>query len=132
MIGVNAVFLPDVWDKAAPLIQKTLDRFPEYGWNLEEVRIAIEEQRLWLWVDSKDIDIVVLTKIVEQPTIRQCWIWLAGGKLPENYEEHLKDIEEWAKRMGCDYILEQGREGWQRKLGWERAYVVMQKRLKNG
>ena len=120
-----------VWNDAKPLIEKALKKYPDYGWTIEDVRKAVDTKDLQLWIDAETPKIVVLTKIVEQPSALQCWIWLAGGELPDNWEEHLSDIEKWAKWLGCDYILEQGREGWQRKLGWERRYVVTQKRLKD-
>jgi len=127
-----SVLVPEVvWYKVRPLIEKAVKKYPDYGWTIEDVKDAVEKKELQLWIDEQEPNIAVLTKIVQQPHALQCWIWLAGGKLPYDWEKHLNDIERWAKWLGCDYIMEQGREGWQKKLGWNRAYVVMQKRLKD-
>lgn len=129
MIGVLDIDL--VWNDVEGLIKKTLDRFPEYGWTTEDVRKAIEARAMQLWVDNEKPNVALITKIVNQPNARQCWIWLVGGEMPDNWENHLNDIENWAIKMGCDDLLEQGRHGWQRRLkDWEKAYTVMRKSLR--
>lgn len=130
-IGITSEYIEDSWSKISPMIQSVFDRFPRYGWTVEDIRFALEERDMQLWADSlEETKLVAITRLIAQPQAKECWIWLCAGETDSNFERHLKDIEDWAQHVGCNSIVLQGRKGWMRKLkGWGEPQVLIRKNL---
>lgn len=70
-----------------------------------------------LWADSLEhTKLIAITRIVKHPQATECWVWLGSGETDEHLIDHLKDIEDWAKYIGCNSVVLQGRKGWAKKL----------------
>lgn len=116
-IGIPSGYIENSWGKIYPLIENVFTRFPRAGWSIEDVRFALEERDMQLWADSlEDTKLIAITRVVNHPQITECWIWLGSGEMVEGFEQHLQDIEDWAKHIGCNSIVLQGRKGWAKKL----------------
>lgn len=130
-VGIPAQYIDNAWYVVAPLIEMVLDKFPRYGWGIDDVRISLEERDMQLWADSlEETKLIALTKVVNQPQARECWVWLCGGEMNKDFMLHLSDIEHWAQHIGCDSIVLQGRKGWAKRLkGWGDEQVLIRKTL---
>lgn len=116
-IGIPSEYIENSWRKVSPMIESVLAKFPTQGWSIEGIRLALEERDLQLWVDDhENISVVWMTKIISRTNGKECWIWLCSGELKDDFHIHLKDTEDWAKHLGCNSIVLQGRKGWAKKL----------------
>ena len=74
-----------------------------------------------------------VTKIFDRGNTRFCEIWLAGGELNEVIELKDKEIEPFAREMGCDRVVIIGRRGWRPFLAdYEPIQTVFMKELDDG
>lgn len=72
----------------------------------------------------------VVTEIYVYPNLKACSFFLAGGEMSE-LREMCKQIETWAKSIGCTRMLITGRKGWARTFlkddGYEAKWAVLAK-----
>lgn len=131
MILIPSEFVHELLEEINPLIEKVISR-QQRGYDLRDILEAIARNEFQVWVDQLPIRLLVITKITKKPKLKECWISLASGAMPENWPEHSKQIEQWAKSQGCDEMAEAGRFGWERKLksdGWEKSQTILRKTL---
>lgn len=83
-----------------------------------------------LWVVD-DYRAACVTQIVVYPQHKVCLVVALGGEgMDEWFPELMDTVEEWARQVGCRYVEEYGRKGWQKvgsKRGYEQVYTVMRK-----
>ena len=122
----------EVWEWAAPLVQKALGVQDE--WTLDSVYRKLvnsdDSMPFQLWVIPKTGAIV--TQIQTFPTgVRKCLLFLGGGtSLDQSLHTHAK-IEEWARKFrGCTKMVIYGRRGWLKVLdGYSEKTVIMERQL---
>jgi hypothetical protein len=74
--------------------------------------------QVWLIGDERDVELTVVTSVVEYPNIKVLWIMAASGEKIDVYSERLHDVfEGYAKLQGCSRIEIRGRGGWLKKFG---------------
>lgn len=108
---------PEVAEKAAPLIEKSLKRSNPDGHTVADVLAQIEsgEARLWLGPNS-----AVVTQVLQNANVSlEELIWHAAGSISGVLE--ILDYGAQACRMvGCDRLVLFANEG-DTRAGWERV-----------
>ena len=99
------------WDRAAPLLQRAVDRQDTHA--LADVKVEVEAGRAQLWCG---MDSALVTEVAIYPRRKVCRIWLAAGDMTELVHAMLPDVEAWAAEKGCDGMEVIGRHGWARVL----------------
>lgn len=122
---------PDVRDELARAVDRSKGR-----WSLEMLFASIlnGKQHLWVAFDKdKNIDGVGTTEIVFYPNRRMLGIMFLGG---DNFNswvwDMLEKFNDWARDNECDGIEATARMGfwkWLQQDGFDRSYVVYEKRL---
>jgi hypothetical protein len=107
------------WDKARRILAPAI----EHGGTHDEKdvldAVASGAAQLWMRGDS-----AAVTEIVSYPRVKACRVWLAAGNL-EDIREIERQVEAWAKELGCSRLEIIGRKGWLRKLKHADARVLM-------
>lgn len=67
---------------------------------------------------------IVLTRLVERPEGKGCRIIMAAGDFDEIWRLHDDCIEPWAREIGQEFMIGDGRLGW-RKSAEARGYRYM-------
>ncbi len=115
-----------VWPRVAGCVQKALDRQSE--WRLADIHEQLMNQRMQLWVVPWTL--AVVTQIQTYPGARICMLVLCGGEGLDENKALLREIEQWARSLGCDEMRIQGRAGWRRVYPeYEPIATVMRKKL---
>jgi hypothetical protein len=125
--------LPLVWDKAAPLLQKSIDTEPDFI-TIEQVEYAIRTGRMFLLVwDEPDEGITgaAVVEFIDSPRYRVGHGTLLGGK--NVVKPHvLKELVGWMKAHGATIA-----QCWCRselvpmykKMGMEETHHVMRMKI---
>lgn len=87
--------------------------------------------QLWSYFDGEQYRGVVATRIHKTTIGRICSLWVCiGVDATELMDGVYREIEHWARGIGCYAMEIVGREGWQKKLpGFTRKAIVLEKRL---
>jgi len=125
--------IPEMWDQAAPLLQKVVDVQDE--WNLASVYQKLlnpmDPVPFQLWMDE---GFAMVSQIQTFPSgKRKCLLFMCGGEDLAAIAQAQTAVEMWAKRFwGCHKMMISGRRGWLKVLdGYEATNTVMEKTLCN-
>ncbi len=94
--------------------------------------LARGEAQLWVAHNGAGIKAAALTRMaVVANGKRICFCLTCGGEGIEEWKGCLQDIEEYARRQGCDVVRLSGRAGWKiyKKQGYKEPFVVLEKVL---
>jgi hypothetical protein len=79
----------------------------------EHVKQALDDKRAQFWFHP---EAAIVTEIKVWPTgFREVVGWLAGGSL-DGVLALIPQIETWARGIGCERAIINGRYGWKRRL----------------
>jgi hypothetical protein len=104
-----------------PGILRSLDKIPHF-WDLYTPESIFElatkgKMQIWLIGDDTDIELLILTEVIQMPRARILRLMAASGDNLETYEDRLHDVfEGYAKIQDCARIEIIGRPGWKRKF----------------
>ena len=112
--GIPADEITPLWPRLEPLIQRALDRSPDY--TLNDVYDSLCDERRQLFATWPDIDTICITGIEIRPNRKVLVIWWKAGVLHDDWRDMLRATENWGRSMGCTRIEFRGRKGWQRLL----------------
>jgi hypothetical protein len=74
----------------------------------------------WLIREGETILAVMITRVEQYPRSRGLNVFALSGPRLNDYFEQAKDvIADYARRMGCQFLECQGRQGWSRVLDME-------------
>jgi len=95
------------------------------------------DAKLWIaWNENtKTADAAIITEIIEYPRLRECRIWIVGGR-PGTFKtwvyETRDTIDAFARAKGCALLSGGMREGWIRigGPGWRKTGTTFEKDLR--
>lgn len=90
--------------------------------------ILTKRKQLWLVYENKKLLLVVITGIVEYPTVKRLLYYIVVGESFDRCIEQRQTIEDWARTLGCTEIEIFCRRGWEKKLkqfGYKLNYISM-------
>ena len=132
---VPSNYVSTLWDDVSHQLSKAVAR-SKGRWTIPALYEAIVcgHQHLWVAFDSdKNIDGVGTTEIVQYPGKKMLCVQFLGGK---NFNDWVWDMvakyDDWAKDNDCSGIEATARDGfwkWLQQDGFEKSYVVYQKRI---
>jgi hypothetical protein len=125
--------LPTVWDKAAPLLQKSIDVEPDFI-TIEQVEFAIRTGKMFLLVwnePDEGITGAAAVEFIDYPRYRVGHGTLLGGK--NVVKPHvLKELVAWMKSNGATVAQCWCRDElvpMYKKMGMEETHHVMRMKL---
>lgn len=126
---------PSLLEKVWPLVEPLIDRVCRFGGEYQPSTVLLKclntEAQLWcIFDDGRPIGAAV-TEIIDKDLRRDCNIWLCAGSYSDQARDSLlREIEDWARKVGCERVQLVGRRGWEKKLpGYRRTRVILEKRL---
>jgi hypothetical protein len=126
---------PDHLETGWPALEPHIARVCAFGgeWRPETVlrRCAEQSAQLWAVYDEARPIAAAVTEVIDKDLRRDCNIWLCAGSYSEQARDCLlREIEDWARRVGCERIQLVGRRGWEKKMpAYRRTRVILEKRL---
>jgi hypothetical protein len=121
----------DLWPALEPHIARVCKVGGE--WSVETVRkrLEAEQAQAWVYVVEGVIQMVLVSEILEKDLYRACNIWLCAGSYSDQARDALlREVEDWARRLGCERVMLIGRRGWEKKMpAYRRTRVILEKRL---
>ncbi len=126
---IPSYYVSVVWPKVAHLIRPAIE-YVDSGFTEADIygKILVSDMQLWV---VGDYQAAAVTQIILYPRHKTCLVVALGGDgIEEWFDELMGTIEDWSKEMGCTYVEEFGRKGWERvgsERGYERIYTVMRK-----
>ena len=115
------------FDRCGSWLKEALEQGGELH-TLDSLWDLLRNGTSYLWPCSESAGVLTVT---DYPLGRMMTVWLAGGKLEQILAEEPK-LAAWATENGCTHFQLLGRAGWQKALkalGWEKAGVVLKRRL---
>ncbi len=128
---IPSYYVSVVWPRVAHLIRPAIE-YVDSGFSEADIlgKIIVSDMQLWV-VDSYRA--AAVTQIVVYPQHKTCLVVALGGEgMAEWFDELMGTIESWAAGMGCKYVEEYGRKGWEKvgaKRGYKPIYTVMRRSL---
>ena len=128
---IPSYYVTPVWERVAHLVRPAIE-YVDSGFSEDDVlnRLNISDMQLWV---VNDYQAACVTQIVVYPQHKSCLVVALGGEgMTEWFDELMDEVEEWARQMGCRYVEEYGRKGWQRvgaARGYEQVYTVCRKAI---
>jgi hypothetical protein len=126
-----------LWPHVRPHIARCLDREGSGRFAPGDILQLLLESRARLWVSwdetEKTAEAAVVTEIFNYPAVKECRIWLIGGR---NMRAWVKQgqamIEAFALANGCHFVTGAMRKGWIRVggEGWHQSGVMFEKRIR--
>ena len=125
------------WNEIKPLLDKAFDTGSE-GLVADDFKDAIENSLMFVWIITEEhsIEAVLLCEFFEYPRKKSCyvnaWATKSGYDFDKHYEFTLKELENFSKINGCDFIEAKTRKGLAKKLkssGWKDQHSVVNKQL---
>ncbi len=123
--GVPWFSLDDEWERATPHLQRVIE---QTGYTLQYIKYQLSLRNMQLWVWDKG---AAVTQVNALPKYSVATIvLLAGNDMDEWVEDVQRELEDWARAIGCKFLELHGRKGWQRKLpDFRISHVTMSKEL---
>lgn len=118
VVPIHASLVNEVWDEAAPLINKALLR-ASGRFELEDVKEALLEQQMSLVLafDGGQIIGAIVAEVIDYPRCRAMRVIFCGGERYMEYRDELIDVlDAGARNAGCSLIEIEGRPGWEKYL----------------
>lgn len=111
------------WEKARRILAPAIDHGGTHTEKDILDALIRGDAQLWVWGES-----AAVTEIVTYPLLRAARVWLAAGNL-EDIREIERQVEAWAKELGCGRLEIIGRKGWLKKLRHADVRVLMTRGL---
>lgn len=121
MYGIPSESVPDVRDRALPLVERGLKATgADVYWPAEWVLDECEARNKQLWVGG-DFEWLAITQISVYPTgLKELDVFVvAGDGIEEWYPVMVETLKEFGKAVGCRLIAGNGRKGW---LKWHKTH----------
>lgn len=122
------MIMHDLIDKYRPQIEAAL-AFADDSHSFDDIKKAVEKGDLQFWPGFSS---VIITEIVKVPRFKALNLFLAGGNRPE-LQAMLPEIENFARHVGADRLILNGRKGWLRTFlvheGYAEKTVTLEKKL---
>lgn len=126
---IPSYYVGIVWDKVAHLVERAIGHV-DSGFLPDDILARLVSSDMQLWVIG-EYRAACITQIVVYPQHKTCLVVALGGDgLSEWFDELMDEIESWASQMGCKFVEEFGRPGWQKigkARGYSQVYTVMRK-----
>lgn len=117
-----------LWDWVEPLIARVIEQ-DDVGYSTEDILTKIQMRQMQLWVAPERAAMV--TQVLVYPKYKTLLVVALGGDgMADWLDDVIETLDGFAKHMGCKYVEERGRSGWERtlsKYGYRKAYVVLRK-----
>ncbi len=126
--GIPSKEVDFYWHEALPLLAPAIESNGNH--TAESILIGLKRAQLQLWCafDQDKMIMAGITEIADYPKVRQCLLFLCGGKRMDLWLEALPYVEQWAKEQGCRKVLISGRRGWLRALkGYTERSIVIER-----
>jgi len=133
MRGVQPWEVDLLWPEYLPLVEKALaEAHGEF--TAEDIHKSLIQKKMQLWASEKKgrPQAVAVTEIYSYPNKKICQIVLAATNMhmgPDFWREMIIPVKAWAKKRGCQSVRAQGRPGWERVMGWQKIYTVIEEEL---
>lgn len=117
------------WHKIEPFIKRVLKKIDLY-YTAKDIKKALIKASMQLWTSytGTQLTSICITQIVIHPKHKYLEIVAMAGS--KDSFGHLKQIEAWAKSMGCSKIKLEGRKGWKAMLkGYKEKSIQLEKEL---
>jgi hypothetical protein len=128
IVAVPSVAIPQLWHLVEPFVLRCFNKSGEHRYSVGDVYSFLLERELQLWIthSDNDINLIVITQILNYPQAKECNIFMVCGTLPDDWQDILSDLVEWAKASGCTHASAMARRGFANHAGWENreTYVV--------
>lgn len=101
----------------------------------ESVLAALKagEMQLWCAESGEEMVMALVTEVATYPARKICTAMFVGGRELDRCMPILADIEQWAREIGCDRMVADGRRGWAKKLtGYAERNTTFAKDLYHG
>ena len=134
--GVLGPSIPRAWELVRHLIEEACDRSEIY--NPEDIKADLESGYSSLWIEwgGEIDDPVIYSCMVTRLERNASKVWLRGilavGEQTPEWNEHLEEIEAWAKSRGASHAHMVCRYGFEKNLkpmGYRKTHILMEKRL---
>lgn len=98
--------------------------------TIEEVYHKLLTKEFQLWTPATDeLEAAFITAIYDVRGESNCTIVACGGKNLDLWKHFIKDVEDWARELGCKSIRIYGRRGWARLFNYDIVSTEMRKEL---
>lgn len=127
--GVPSYAIDDVWEGVRPFILHCLLKSKEHRYNGDDIELMLREGAAQLWVQGwPKVDGVVITQLQTYPRAKECVVFMACGKLRDDWEQTLASLVDGAKKLGCTHASAYTRPGFVKMLtgNWHprQTYIV--------
>jgi len=131
LTGVPYFAVDDVWKEVEPFIARCLDKSREHRYLSQDIREMLTSSDAQLWIQGwPEIDGVVVTQIQVFPRAKECVVFMACGKLADDWEETLATLTEGARKLGCTHASAYTRPGFVKMLKqWNQRQTYIVKEL---
>ena len=119
-----------------PMVSGWIDEAAQSSsyFTADEVWRQIEtgHAQLWLvWSDGPQA--VCVTQLDSTSKGKHCRIWIMVGKGMDGWGHLINELEQWARREGCNMMRHEARPGWSKMLkqhGYHMPHVILEKELR--
>ncbi len=124
---------PDDTERVWPLVQDMIENaYAETDLFLPDVLSWLRDGKglLWLAVEGDKILAALTTSLEPRPSGMSCRLVANGGHDIEQWKDHAREIEDYARAEGCVKVCFDGRRGWERIfVGYRPVKVTLEKAL---
>jgi hypothetical protein len=118
-----------------PLVSQWIEEAAQASvyFTADDVWTALENRSAQLWlVWNETADAVCVTQLEPTSKGKHCCIWIMVGREMVSWLPLIAQLEQWAKREGCNMMRHEARPGWAKMLkreGYHMPHVILEKEL---
>ena len=136
MFLVPPTEIDSLWDDIKPLIDKSFNGIEDI--TADDLKEALKNSLMFVWVitEGPSVEAILLCEFFDYPRTKSCyvnaWATKSGYDFDKHYEFTLKELENFSKINGCEFLEAKTRKGLAKKLksnGWEDKHSLVTKKL---
>lgn len=128
LVGVPVDAVPSIWPMVSPFVVRCFNKAREHRWNADDILNLLMDRKLQLFVveDWDRLVSVVITEVLVYPRLKELNVFMWCGEFHDNWQDHMEQLAQWAKGMGCSTMSATARRGFVKMPVWDerQTYLV--------
>lgn len=134
LVPIPANSLAEAWPQIAPFIAAIAEGSSGKYMSADLVKaVSARDMQLWATITADNEMLGVATsEVVQFPRKKVSRLIGATGTDSNLWLEHMTEIEDWARQLGCTANEPIARPGWEKvlmPLGYKKTHVMLEKQL---
>ena len=132
LVDVSPAHIDYMWPQVGHWIEDAANSSSCFTVDEVKAKLKNGHAQMWLAWNGAEADAVCVTFLEQTTKGKHCHIWIMVGRDRESWQPLMAELEQWAKREGCNRMRHEARPGWSKILkasGYQMPHVCLEKEI---